>query len=75
MNIVETLVYLVYLYLVSVYGQDSSRKGRGVPSGDVWTRSWWGRARTLHGREAGIAVLVGFSGALMTLSKTALYGL
>ena len=75
MNIVETVVYLVYLYLVGVYGQESSQKGRGVPSGNIWTKSWWGRARTLQGREAGLAVLVGFSGALMTLSKTVLYGL
>ncbi|KAM0436644.1 hypothetical protein ACHAPT_002353 [Fusarium lateritium] len=55
LNVVESLMYLVYLWL-------------------IWTRADRGAARrTLSGRDGALAVLIGFSAAVMTLSKTALY--
>ncbi|KAL2693644.1 hypothetical protein Neosp_000205 [[Neocosmospora] mangrovei] len=58
LNVVESLMYVAYLWL-------------------VWTRadrSTDGAARrTLSGRDGALAVLIGFSAAVMTLSKTVLY--
>jgi hypothetical protein len=70
LNVVENLLYMTYLYVVSAYGQENpSKQGRGA-----WSSSWWGRARVLNKRAAGSAVLLGFTGSLMTFSKTVLYG-
>ncbi|KAF5966953.1 hypothetical protein FCOIX_12242 [Fusarium coicis] len=57
LNVVETLMYLVYLYM-------------------LWTRAdktLDGAKRTLSGRDGALAVVIGFSAAVMTLSKTILY--
>ncbi|TLD36949.1 hypothetical protein E2P81_ATG02731 [Venturia nashicola] len=68
LNAVETAMYGVYLYLAYSYGvAEVGKMGRGSPG-------ILGR-RKIVGREAGIAVLVGFSAAVMTLSKTILYWL
>ncbi|KAI1457203.1 hypothetical protein F4805DRAFT_457960 [Annulohypoxylon moriforme] len=59
LNVVETLMYLVYVgYYV---GKGVSVKGR--------------KTKVLTGRPAALAVLVAFSAAVMTLSKTVLYWL
>jgi hypothetical protein len=49
LNVIETLMYLVYAAMV------------------------WGKVGGVGGKQGGLAVLVGFSAALMTLSKTVLY--
>lgn len=57
LNVIETAMYLVYLWL-------------------FWSRAeaaTAGARRTLGGRRGALAVLVGFSAAVMTLSKTLLY--
>lgn len=57
LNVVETVMYLVYLYM-------------------LWTRAdktLDGVKRTLSGRDGALAVVIGFSAAVMTLSKTILY--
>jgi hypothetical protein len=57
LNLVETVMYLVYLYI-------------------LWTRAdktIYGAKRTLSGRDGALAVAIGFSAAVMTLSKTILY--
>ncbi|KAH7162239.1 hypothetical protein B0J13DRAFT_4103 [Dactylonectria estremocensis] len=58
LNVVETVMYLVYMWI-------------------FWSRAdvpaVAGARRTLAGRSGGLAVLVGFSAAVMTLSKTVLY--
>ncbi|CVL13617.1 uncharacterized protein FPRN_05040 [Fusarium proliferatum] len=57
LNVVETVMYLVYLYM-------------------LWTRAdktLDGAKRTLSGRDGALAVVIGFSAAVMTLSKTILY--
>ncbi|KAK4246918.1 hypothetical protein C7999DRAFT_14994 [Corynascus novoguineensis] len=59
MNAVETLLYLVYLGLWYAYGQPPAPGAR----------------RAVGGRVGGLAVLVGFSAAVMTISKTVLYWL
>jgi hypothetical protein len=55
LNVVETLMYAVYLWLWY-------SRGRATSAG-----------RVVSGRAAALAVLVGFSAAVMTLSKTVLY--
>ena len=70
MNVVETAVYLVYLYIVGAHGVENTKvQGRGA-----FSSSWWGRARVLGGPAAGAACLAGLAGSLMTMSKTMLYG-
>ncbi|KAI1467062.1 uncharacterized protein F4812DRAFT_459913 [Daldinia caldariorum] len=61
LNVLETLMYLVYLWYYF----------RSGTAATVGTRS----ARVLSGRPAAVAVLVAFSAAVMTLSKTVLYWL
>ena len=64
LNIVETLGYMLYLWIVwkegSRDGKDPGMKGR---VGD-----------RVEGRWAAAAVLAGFAFSVMTLSKTVLYG-
>ncbi|MCJ1448935.1 MAG: hypothetical protein MMC23_009454 [Stictis urceolatum] len=70
LNVVETVMYLGYLYLVGVHGVESGRvDGRGATK----ALGWLGAGRVVGGREAGVAVLIGFSASVMTLSKTVLY--
>lgn len=67
LNVIETSMYLVYLWIIYKYGRtEESKSGRGAPD-EVAGR------RKLSGRYAAIAVLIAFSAALMTLSKTVLY--
>lgn len=59
-------MYGVYLYIAYSYGvAEVGKMGRGSPG-------ILGR-RKVVGREAGVAVLIGFAVAVMTLSKTVLY--
>lgn len=73
-NVLETLAYLVYLGLVYIYGEQEAVQGRGAPD-----RSTMGRfkslseSRTLTGRVAIYAVLLGYSTTFLTFSKTVLY--
>ncbi|KAM0279360.1 hypothetical protein ACHAQH_004625 [Verticillium albo-atrum] len=60
LNIIESAMYLVYLWLCL-------RRGRPAPGEGPAGR------QVVVGREGGVAVLVGFSAAVMTLSKTVLY--
>ncbi|KAF2433229.1 hypothetical protein EJ08DRAFT_584285 [Tothia fuscella] len=68
-NALETLLYMVYLGIAYYYGnQESGVSGRGAPA------TLLGR-RKIVGREASLAVLIGFATSIMTLSKTLLYWL
>ncbi|MCJ1356386.1 MAG: hypothetical protein MMC33_006381 [Icmadophila ericetorum] len=73
LNVLETLMYAVYLYMVLSYGENLDVQGAGAPS--VKYLGWISEARVLGGKEAGAAVLLGFSAAVMTVSKTVLYWL
>lgn len=57
-NLIETAMYLAYLWLW--YAHALPAAGAGVK-------------RVLTGRTGGLAVLIGFSAAVMTVSKTVLY--
>ncbi|KAJ2966958.1 hypothetical protein NUW58_g10545 [Xylaria curta] len=59
LNVLETLMYLYYAL---VYFQNATAVGSGGK-------------KVVVGRQAGVAVLVAFSAAVMTLSKTLLYWL
>ena len=68
MNVVETLLYIVYLYIV--YSQENQLK---VSPGSA--RSGWLAQRSIGGRAGALAAMIGFAAAVMTLSKTILYGM
>lgn len=78
-NALETAAYLGYLYMVFVFGRrESGRQGTGAP--DLEELEGWGEkvktlgeSRTLYGRVAALAVVVGYTTAVVTFSKTVLY--
>ncbi|OQO00846.1 hypothetical protein B0A48_13533 [Cryoendolithus antarcticus] len=73
-NLVETAMYGVYLYIVYAYGKSESRQGRGAPDREsLGFLEKLGEARTLEGREAAVAVLIGYSCFVLTFAKTILY--
>ena len=75
-NAVETTAYLVYLYLVYAYGQQEDTQGRGAPDQHSMGRlRALGESRTVYGRVATWAVLLGYSTAALTFAKTVLYWL
>ncbi|KAG5958205.1 hypothetical protein E4U57_001478 [Claviceps arundinis] len=71
LNVVETVLYLAYLWLWRSRG---SREGgdaaaaAAAPGGREGRGAW-----VVRGRVGALALLVGFSAAVMTLSKTLLY--
>jgi hypothetical protein len=68
MNIVETVMYSVYLWIVYTYGfRESDKSGRGTSNVVLGKRK-------VVGKEAGLAVLIVWSAAVMTVSKTSIYG-
>lgn len=71
MNVVETVLYLYYLWVVWFRAREP-RNGKGL----AWFAglSEEGRKKKVVDR-AGLAVVLVFSAAVMTLSKTMLYGL
>jgi hypothetical protein len=71
LNIVETAMYVYYLYILYVFGRQSAAKGRGAPGPRV--AGFLGEQRYVDGEKGALAVLVGFSAAVMTVSKTVLY--
>jgi hypothetical protein len=60
LNVVETAMYLAYLWICRTQSQAAAASGGGAKA-------------VLRGRPAGLAVLLAFSAAVMTLSKTILY--
>ncbi|GAM84809.1 hypothetical protein ANO11243_028100 [Dothideomycetidae sp. 11243] len=73
LNAIETLLYFVYLYIVYSYGVQEKTEGRGAPNPSK--AGFLGMARTVRGKAAGVAALLGFGTSLMTCSKTILYWL
>jgi hypothetical protein len=69
LNIVETSMYLYYLYMLYAYGKASSAQGRGAPE----NAGFLGEQRYIEGGKGARALLVGYSAAVMTVSKTLLY--
>jgi len=71
LNVVETLMYLYYLFVLYTHGRQSSAAGRGAPRPS--TAGFLGQQRYVEGRNGILAVLVGYTAAVMTVSKTVLY--
>ncbi|KAK5165953.1 uncharacterized protein LTR77_008877 [Saxophila tyrrhenica] len=73
-NAFETAAYMVYLYMVYEYGEQEPRQGSGAPDksamGQLRALS---ESRTVTGRVAAFATLLGFGTALVTCFKTVLY--
>ena len=70
------MAYLVYLYMVYAYGRQEKRQGRGAPRREkLGLLEGLARSRTVEGKVATYAVLLGFSTAWLTFSKTVLYWL
>lgn len=75
-NAVETVAYLVYLYLVYKHGQQEETQGRGAPDKDMLgSLKALGESRTVYGDMATWVVLLGYSTSFLTFTKTALYWL
>ncbi|KAL0256937.1 hypothetical protein SLS55_007746 [Diplodia seriata] len=78
LNLVETALYLGYVWVVYARGSGSSGRKDVQPAGKeevVVGRTVGGAARVVVGRTAARAVLVAFAASVMTLSKTVLYWL
>ena len=71
LNIIESLMYIYYLYILYAYGKQSTKHGRGAPKPAA--AGFLGQQRAVEGKMGALAVLVGYSAALMTVSKTVLY--
>lgn len=71
LNIIETAMYLYYVYTLYATGRPSPAQGRGAPKKAAV--GFLGEQRSVGGQTGAVAVLVGFSAAVMTLSKTVLY--
>jgi hypothetical protein len=67
MNVPETLLYFCYLYLVYSKGTQPKATRRGANPG-------FPAQRYVGGQLGALAVMVGFAAAIMTFSKTLLYG-
>ena len=75
-NALETVAYMVYLYLVYTHGVQEPRQGSGAPDKSVMGQlRALSESRTVDGKMATWAVLLGFSVASLTFWKTVLYWL
>jgi hypothetical protein len=66
LNLVESAMYMYYL-------NELRRYGAGTEWAKVWDGAWWSRKTEVQGERMALAVVVCFSGAVMTVSKTVLY--
>lgn len=71
LNVIETLMYIYYLYVVYAYGKQSTGHGRGAPK--PATVGFLGQQRVVSGQKGAVGLVVGYSAAVMTVSKTLLY--
>lgn len=72
-NVIETAMYMYYMYLVFTRGRQSTAQGRGAPKKS--TVGFLGEQRYIDGKWGALAAVVGYSAAVMTVSKTVLYGM
>jgi hypothetical protein len=71
LNIIETAMYIYYLYIVYAYGRPSTSHQRGASKPS--TAAVLGQQRYVDGKKGALAVLIVHSAAVMTVSKTVLY--
>ena len=72
LNLIETAFYGFYLWCVYVHGEAEGGNGRGAPDSD--SVGWIGEKRSVRGRIGAWATVIAFTAAVMTVSKTVLYG-
>lgn len=73
-NVLETLGYLVYLYLVYTHGVAEEKQGRGAPDKDAMGGlRLLSESRTVYGKMAAWVVLLGYSVISLTFFKTIMY--
>lgn len=72
MNLVETVGYIYYLWIVYMYGSAvvSGRGSHKLKKGLSWLLTG---EKVVAGRTGAIALLVAYTASVMTLSKTLLY--
>lgn len=73
LNIVESLMYVYYLYVLYVHGTPSKDHGRGAPKPSTTGFRFLGSQRYVTGQKGAVAVVASYSAAVMTVSKTILY--
>ncbi|KAL1297088.1 hypothetical protein AAFC00_004672 [Neodothiora populina] len=73
LNVVETVGYLAYLWILFNHGEQEKIDGRGAVSRK--SIGWLARSQTVCGQYAAWAVLILYGSSIMTLSKTVLYWL
>jgi hypothetical protein len=68
MNVMESAMYCYYLYIVAKYGKSQAK---GAKSNFA---TWWVmEEKTVPGMMGAVGAMVAFTGAVMTVAKTALY--
>jgi hypothetical protein len=72
MNVVEVVLYGLYLMIAINHGVPSSR-GKGAQIGEDGSGSWLSGATKIAGKTGNRALIIGFTASLLTLSKTVLY--
>lgn len=73
-NVLETLGYFVYLYIVYTYGEQEPKQGSGAPDkSTLGSLRALGESRTVYGKYAAWSTLLCFSVASLTFWKTVLY--
>lgn len=72
LNLVELVGYLAYLGVVRWYGREGEER---CWLGEKTVGGRWRKRMVVRGREGGVAVVLGFGVAVLTLGKTALYWL
>ena len=68
LNIVESLMYVYYLYILYAHGKRSY-----AANSETLSTGILGRQRSVEGQTGILALLIGYSAAVMTTSKTLLY--
>ncbi|KAJ5551408.1 hypothetical protein N7535_000642 [Penicillium sp. DV-2018c] len=73
LNIIETIGYISYLWIVYSYGSTVARTGsRKTQKGFMWLLNG---DKVVSGRIGAIALMIAYTASVMTLSKTILYWL
>lgn len=73
-NVIETAGYFVYLYIVYTYGVQEAKQGSGAPDKQLLgPLKGLAESRTVYGKYAAWAALLGYSTAALTFWKTVLF--
>lgn len=72
LNAVETILYGLYVMIIYNHSVPAST-GAGLDVSDEGWVAWLSGGRKVRGKQGNRALLIGFTAAVMTLSKTVLY--